>query len=223
MAALLNAMLLLVAMGGIVWEAIRRLLAPVPPPGAVVIWVAAIGVVINASTAALFLRGRNRDVNVRGAFLHMAADAGVSLGVVAAGVGMLLTDWSWLDPAVSLAIVVAIVVGTWSLLRESLDLALDAVPQQIDLQAVNEFLKNIPGITEVHDLHVWGLSTTETALTVHLVIPGLADQEGMLSRISSNLHESFGIEHATVQIEKGEAGCPCGVVCRPAVANTEAD
>jgi cobalt-zinc-cadmium efflux system protein len=214
LAALLNAMLLLVAVGGIGWEAIRRLAFPEPPPGASVIWVAAAGVVINSASALLFLRGRERDVNIRGAFLHLAADAGVSLGVVVAGAAMQLTGWSWLDPAVSLGIALVILISTWDLLRESLDLAMDAVPKGIDPEAVELYLAGLPGVTEVHDLHIWGLSTTEPALTAHLVIPITPDEDALLARVGRDLHDLFGIEHATVQIEKGVGGiCPCGAVC----------
>jgi cobalt-zinc-cadmium efflux system protein len=214
LAALLNAMLLLVAVGGIGWEAIRRLAFPEPPPGAAVIWVAAAGVVINTASALLFLRGRERDVNIRGAFLHLAADAGVSLGVVVAGAAMQLTGWSWLDSAVSLGIALVILVSTWDLLRESLDLAMDAVPKGIDPQAVELYLAELPGVTEVHDLHIWGLSTTEPALTAHLVVPQTLDEDALLARVGRDLHDLFGIEHATVQIEKGAGGiCPCGAIC----------
>jgi cobalt-zinc-cadmium efflux system protein len=214
LAALLNAMLLLVAVGGVGWEATRRLLSPGPPPGAEVIWVGALGVVVNTATALLFLRGRERDVNVRGAFLHMAADAGVALGVVVAGVVIRLTAWPWIDPAVSLAIGVAILAGTWGLLRESLDLAMDAVPKGIEPGAVGDYLSGLPGVAEVHDLHIWALSTTEAALTAHLVVPATAEEDALLARISRELHDRFGIEHATVQLERGVSGvCPCGAVC----------
>jgi cobalt-zinc-cadmium efflux system protein len=215
LAALINAMLVLVAVGAIGWEAVRRLVSPEPAPGSVVTWVAAVGVVIKTATALLFLRGREKDLNIRGAFLHMAADAGVSLGVVVAGVMMQLTGWSWLDPAVSLAIAGVILVGTWSLLRESLDLALDAVPRGIEPRAVGEYLAGLPGVAEFHDLHIWALSTTEAALTVHLVMPEANDPDALLARVSRELHEQFGIEHTTMQIEKGTAGiCPCGAICR---------
>jgi cobalt-zinc-cadmium efflux system protein len=222
-AALLNAMLLLVAVGGISWEAIRRLLAPEPPPGPAVIWVAAVGIIINTATALLFLRGRERDVNIRGAFIHMAADAGVSLGVVIAGVAMQVTGWYWLDPAVSLGIAIVILIGTWGLLRESLDLALDAVPKGIEPEAVEDYLANLPGVTEVHDLHIWGLSTTEVALTAHLIVPEVADEDALLTRISRELHGSFGIEHTTVQIERGRPGvCSSGADCQiPAAGSAQ--
>jgi cobalt-zinc-cadmium efflux system protein len=215
LAALLNAMLLLVAVGGICWEAVRQLFSPEPPPGAAVIWVALAGVGVNGATALLFLRGRERDVNIRGAFLHMAADAGVSLGVVVAGVAIQLTGWSWLDPAASLLIVVVILIGTWGLLRESLDLAMDAVPRGIEPQAVEAYLARLPGVVGVHDLHIWALSTTEAALTVHLVVPEVTDGDGLMAQVSRELHERFAIEHATLQIERGTDGvCPCGAGCR---------
>src|SRR5215475_3864962 len=153
LAALMNAIVLLVAVGAIAWEAVRRFSAPSPVAEQTVIWVAAIGIVINAGTALLFLSGRQGDVNIRGAFLHMAADAGVSLGVVLAGVAILATGWWWLDPVVSLAIVVVILIGTWDLLRESVNLALDAVPANVDLHGVRQFLAGLPKVVDVHDLH----------------------------------------------------------------------
>ncbi len=214
LAALLNAMLLLVAVGGIGWEAVKRIVYPEPPPGAAVIWVAAAGVVINAATAALFLSGRERDVNIRGAFLHMAADAGVSLGVVVAGIIISFTAWSWLDPVVSLCIAGVIVGSTWELLRESLDLAMDAVPKGIDPHAVGEYLAGLPGVAAIHDLHIWALSTTDSALTVHLLVPNGVDENALLARANRELHEQFGIGHVTLQIERGVDGfCPCGVAC----------
>jgi cobalt-zinc-cadmium efflux system protein len=214
LAALANAMLLLVAVGGIAWEAARRLVHPAPPPGEAMIWVAAAGIVVNAVTAMFFFRGRHDDVNVRGAFLHLAADAAVSLGVVIAGVIVRQTGITWLDPAVSLMIVAAIFFSTWGLLRESLDLALDAVPKGIDPAAVYDFLAALPGVAEVHDLHIWGLSTTEAALTVHLVSPGGQIDDARLTAICRELHDRFHIEHATVQIERGTNGeCPAGADC----------
>jgi cobalt-zinc-cadmium efflux system protein len=214
-AALLNAALLLMAVGGISWEAIRRLRRPEPPPGGAVIWVAAAAVVVNALTALLFLRGRERDVNVRGAFLHMAADAGVSLGVVAAGLAMQVTGWPWLDPAISLAIAAIILISTWGVMRESLDLALDAVPKGIDPSAVEQYLAALPGVAEVHDFHIWALSTTETALTAHLVIPRAGDEDDLLRRAASELQERFGIGHTTLQVERSyRASYPCGTPCR---------
>jgi cobalt-zinc-cadmium efflux system protein len=170
LAALVNAVVLLVAIGAIAWEAVRRFSAPTPVAEQTVIWVAAIGIVINAGTALLFLSGRRGDVNIRGAFLHMAADAGVSLGVVLAGVAILATGWWWLDPVVSLMIVVVILIGTWGLLRDAVNLALDAVPEGVDVHGVRQYLASLPKVVDVHDLHIWGMSTTETALTAHLVM-----------------------------------------------------
>ncbi len=168
--------------------------------------VAAIGVAVNAATALLFFAGRRHDLNVRGAFLHMAADAAVSAGVVAAGLVMRATGWAWLDPAVSLAIVAVITAGTWGLLRESLDLALDAVPAGIDPAAVRAYLAGLPGVAAVHDLHIWGMSTTATALTAHLVRPCGRLDDALLARARRELHDRFGIGHVTIQVE---AGHPC--------------
>lgn len=201
LAALLNAMILLVAIGGIAWESIRRFANPSSVPGMTIIIVAAIGVVINTITALLFIRGREEDLNLRGAFLHMAADALVSLGVVLAGVAILTTGWLWFDPAVSLIIVVAIFVGTWQLLSDSLSLALDAVPGAIEPQAVRTYLAERPGVERVHDLHIWAMSTTETALTAHLVMPNGYPGDAFLSETAQELHDNFKIEHATLQVE----------------------
>ncbi|MGN6699615.1 MAG: cation diffusion facilitator family transporter [Thermomicrobiales bacterium] len=209
LAALANAIILLVAVGGIAWEAIRRLQTPDHVGGVTVIWVAAIGIVVNIGTALLFLRGRHTDLNIRGAFLHMAADAAVSLGVVLAGIAIVLTGQGWIDPAVSLAIVVVILAGTWGLLRDSVNLALDAVPEQIDVAAVESYLRALPQVQDVHDLHIWAMSTTETALTAHLVRPASALDDGLLARASAELHDRFGIEHATLQVETGDPAHPC--------------
>lgn len=220
LAALVNAMLLLAAVGAIAWEAIRRLFAPPPPPGPAMIWVAALGIVINTATALLFVRGRHDDVNIRGAFLHMAADAAVSAGVVLAGIVVLQTGWAWLDPAVSLLIVVVIFLSTWDLLRESLDLALDAVPKGIDPEAVDKFLASQGDVAAVHDLHIWGLSTTEVALTAHLVVTDKSFDDARLAAICGELHDRYGIEHATIQIEHGNQGCcPTGTDCRPSAGD----
>lgn len=208
LAALLNAVLLLVAIGGIAWEAVQRLANPAPVSGATVIGVAAAGVAVNTATALLFMAGRNRDLNVRGAFLHMVADAGVSAAVVVAGLVIQLTGWAWVDPATSLLVVAVIAVGTWGLLHESADLALDAVPAGIDPAALEVYLAGLPGIVAVHDLHVWGLSTTHAALTVHLVKPDGRLDDALLARIAEELHERFGIEHVAIQLEQGAAhGC----------------
>ena len=206
LASLTNAVLLLVALGVIIWEAVHRFAQPAPVAGGTVIWVATLGIAINGVTAYLFASGRKGDLNLRGAYQHMFADALVSAGVVVAGVVILFTGWNWLDPLVSLVLAAVILYGTWGLLRESLDLALDAVPENVNLNEVKSFLSAQPGVSGVHDLHVWGMSTTETALTVHLVVPeGLAD-EG-LQRLRHELHQQFGVEHVTVQIEQGRVPC----------------
>ncbi len=207
LAALANALLLLVAVGGIAWEAVRRLGAPEPVASGALVWVAALGVAVNTATALLFMRGRADDLNVRGAFLHMAADAGVSLGVGAAGLVIGTTGWLWLDPAVSLAIAAVITAGTWGLLRESVDLALDAVPEGIDPAEVRAFLATQPGVAGVHDLHVWAMSTTEAALTAHVVRPEAGTDDAFLHDAVHALHERFGIDHATIQVERGTAEC----------------
>jgi cobalt-zinc-cadmium efflux system protein len=208
LAALVNAVVLLVAVGGIVAEALRRFQEPEPVAGRIVIAVAAAGVVINGVTAWLFHKGSGHDLNVRAAFLHLAADAGVSAGVMLGGVAMLLTGKTWFDPAVSLLVALAILAASWGVLRESLDLALDAVPAGIDPTAVQSYLANLPGVTSVHDLHIWGMSTTHAALTAHLVRPGAAVDDALMNRVCRELHDMFGIEHATIQVESGEGvGC----------------
>jgi cobalt-zinc-cadmium efflux system protein len=215
MAALLNALLLLLAMGGIAWEALRRFGAPAPVDGGLVIAVAAAGVVINTATALLFVAERKRDLNVRGAFLHMAADAGVSAGVVAAGFGIVISGRLWIDPVVSLAIAGIIVIGTWGLLRESVNLALHGVPSGIDPEAVEKCLAELPGILAVHDLHIWAMSTTETALTAHLVKPDPSDDDALIARARKELSERFGIGHVTLQWERDNRQEHCGGACAP--------
>jgi cobalt-zinc-cadmium efflux system protein len=208
--SLFNALVLLIGIGGIAWEAVQRLQHPAAVASGVVMTVAAIGIAINGITAWLFASGQQDDVNIRGAFLHMASDAAISLGVVLAALAMRLTGWLWLDPIVSLAIVVAIAYGTWGLLRESLDLALDAVPRRIDPERVEAWLADLPGVVAVHDLHIWGMSTTEAALTVHLVKPDATLDDALLARIHREMGERFGIGHVTVQFELGDAAHPCG-------------
>jgi cobalt-zinc-cadmium efflux system protein len=205
LAALFNAVLLLVAVGAISWEAIQRLAHPEPVAGLVVIVVAALGIVLNGATALLFAAGRKGDLNVRGAFTHMAADAAVSAGVVVAGLLILLTGWLWLDPVVSLLINVAVVWMTWSLLRDSVRMSLDAVPEAIDPQAVRTFLEAQPGVASVHDLHIWSIGTTETALTAHLVMPAGPAGDVLLHHVAKELEDDFGICHATLQVEQGPA------------------
>ncbi len=204
LASLLSGILLLMALGAIAWEAVGRLDAPRPVSGVTIIVVAGIGVIINAATALLFLSGRKHDLNIRGAYLHMAADAGVSLGVVIVGSAIMATGWLWLDPTISLCITVIILIGTWGLLRDSLNLALDSVPDNIDPMAVESYLTGLPAVAKVHDLHIWAMSTTEVALTAHLVVPQFAPDDSFLQRVSHTLHDQFGIEHATLQIERGE-------------------
>ncbi len=209
--SLLNAILLLLAMGAIAWEAVQRFGHPQPIAGGTVIWVAVVGIVINTITALLFMSGRHGDLNIRGAFLHMAADAGVSAGVVLAGIVIILTGWQWVDPIVSLMIVTVVVFGTWQLLKDSVNLALDAVPQEIEPLAVRTFLTERPGVTEVHDLHIWAMSTTETALTVHLVMPGGHPGDDFLLHLCHELHEHFKVEHPTIQIEIGDSQHSCAL------------
>ena len=207
LAALGNAAFLLLVTGAIGWEAVLRFGNPQPVNQVVVIWVASLGVAINAATAFLFMAGRKTDLNVRGAFLHMTADAAVSFGVVLAGFGMQATGWAWLDPAVSLAIAAVIVVSTWSLLRESLGLALHAVPKGVDPAAVRRWLSELPGVSEVHDLHIWGMSTTETALTAHLVMPAGHPGDAFLAGVAHDIGRLFRISHVTFQVETARDPC----------------
>ena len=204
--ALLNAALLLMVTGGIAWEAINRLATPSPVAGATVIWVALVGIAINGSSAMLFMRERH-DVNIRGAFLHLTADAAVSLGVVVAGIGILYTGWLWLDPLAGLVIAAVIVWSTWGLLRDSVALALAAVPGHIDPAMVRAYLSKLAGVTEVHDLHIWAMSTTETALTVHLVIPGGHPGDAFTAEVCKELRAHYHVHHSTIQIETGAHPC----------------
>jgi cobalt-zinc-cadmium efflux system protein len=209
LAAFGNAVLLLLAMGSLVWEAIGRLREPEPMQAWTVIVVAAIGIAINGVTALLFMRGRN-DLNLRGAFWHMAADALVSAGVVLAGVLALLYGWERLDPLVSLLIAVVIVVGTWGLFRQSLHLLFDGVPAHIDLPAVRDSLAALPGVTQVHDLHVWAMGTTEIALTAHLVMPDGAPGDAFLRAAAGELKQRFAIGHVTLQTVRAPLMPACG-------------
>jgi cobalt-zinc-cadmium efflux system protein len=207
LAALANAGLLLVAIGAIAIETLHRFMVPAAVEGMTMIVVASIGILINGFTALLFMGGRQHDINIRGAFLHMAADALVSAGVVMAGLLILLTGRQWIDPVTSLVIVAVIGWGTWGLLKDSIKLGLNAVPDRIEEAEVRTFLRSLDGVTAVHDLHIWPMSTTETALTVHLVMPGGHPGDAFLHGIAHQLEHDFGIHHATLQVETGEQGC----------------
>ena len=210
LAALANAIILLVVTGGIAWEAIWRIGHPMQVVSGIIIAVAAIGIFVNGGTALLFSSG-NGDLNVKSAFLHLAADALVTAGVVVAGVVIWLTNWRWLDPLVSLAVSGVIVFGTWGLLKSAISLALDAVPEGLDAAAVRAHLLSLPGVTGLHDLHIWGMSTTETALTCHLIMPEGHPGDAVLSQISQQLEQQFGIHHATIQIELADTEEACAL------------
>ena len=209
LASLVSAVMLLIVLGLIAWEAAERFRSPLPVDGWTVVVVAGIGVVINTATALMFLSGRKDDLNIRAAYLHMAADAAVSLGVVVSGFVILNTGWMWLDPSMSLIIVGLILIGTWALLRDSVSLALDSVPNNIDPLAVETFLARLPNVARVHDLHIWGMSTTEVALTAHLIVPEVRVDDSFLNTVAASLHDRFGIGHATLQIERGDGDRTC--------------
>ena len=210
LAALANAALLLIAVGAILVEAVQRLIHPEPVAGGVVMAVAAVGIVINTATALLFMAGRKHDINMRGAFLHMAGDALVSVGVVGAGLLITLTGWTWIDPATSLVIVAVIGLSSWRLFKDSMKLGLLGVPPGIDEAGVRTFLGAQPGVEAVHDLHIWPMSTTETALTTHLVMPAGHPGDGFLRELAHELNHDFRIGHATVQIETEHTECVTG-------------
>jgi cobalt-zinc-cadmium efflux system protein len=212
LAALFNAIVLLIAVGGIVVEAIHRLMVPAPVASGTVMLVAAAGILVNGASALLFRRGRHSDINLRAAFQHMLADAAVSVAVVAAGAGILLTQWLWLDPAMSLGVAIVIVAGSWRLLRDAVNLALLGVPPGIDAAEVREHLGTVAGVVAVHDLHIWPMSTTETALTCHLVMPAGHPGDEMLTLLAHALQERFAIDHATIQVETGDPDHPCKLV-----------
>lgn len=209
LAALINALLLLMAMGAIVFEAVMRIGDPAPVKGAVVVVVAAAGILVNAASAWLFARGQKSDINLRGAYLHMAADATVSAGVMLAGVAIWFTGVEWIDPVVSIVVSAIIFWQTWGLLRETIEMSLNAVPRSIDYDEVKAALAAMPGVSATHDLHIWPMSTTETVLTAHLVMTEQSGP-GFLGNAATMLQERFGIAHTTIQIERG---ADCGTDC----------
>lgn len=214
LAAFANALVLLMAIGALMWEAFGRLTSPgtdTPSQGVTMMAVAGLGIVINAATAVLFMRGSKNDLNIRGAFLHMAADALVSVGVVLAGAVSLWMDWPWTDPMVSLAIGFVILWGTWQLFKESLHLLFDGVPSNLDPHAVQTYLEGLPGVTEVRDLHIWAMSTSQVALTAHLVMPKATSDDDFLVMATEQLHEQFQITHVTLQLSRNAVGKACGM------------
>ena len=201
LAALFNALLLLIGVGAIVWEALERFREPPHVAGGTVIWVAALGIAVNGASALLFMSGRKKDLNVRGAFLHMAADAAVSAGVMLSGAVILLTGWAWLDPLVSVLVALVILISTWQLFTDSLNLSLDAVPQSVDPVAVRAYLAALPEVAGIHHVHIWALSTTEIALTAHLIKRTSTLDDALLARIRAELLQRYGIGHPTIQFE----------------------
>ncbi len=223
LAALANAVLLTLVTGAIAWEAVMRLRHPSAVQGVTVMAVAAVGIAVNVATALLFMAGRKGDLNVRAAFVHMAGDAAIAAGVVVAGFAMSRTGWLWLDPVVSLAIALIVIAATWGLLKDSIALALQAVPREVDAAAVGRWLSSQPGVAEVHDLHIWAMSTTENALTAHLVYPDGFPGDDCLRRLCAELREHHAIARATIQVETGEPGQCCGEQpAAPAQADTDA-
>lgn len=213
LSALLNALILVFTCGVIVYESIVKLIHPVAVNEPIIIIVALIGVVINGSTALLFMRGVHDDLNIRGTFIHLAGDALISIGVVIAAVIILLTHWVWLDPVVGLLIVLMILLSTWGLLRDSLKMVLDAVPPHIDLEQVRQYLLAIPGVESIHDLHIWALSTQQNALTAHLVMPKAKLSDKAMQKTSHELAHQFNINHSTIQVETGDPAHPCHAQC----------
>jgi cobalt-zinc-cadmium efflux system protein len=220
LASLTNAVLVLVSMGAVGWEAIVRLRAPAPVDGPVMIGIALAGILVNAVSAWPFLSGSKEDLNLKAAFVHLAADAGIAAGVALAGVAILATGAQWIDPVASLAIVAVVIYGTWGLLRDSMNLALQAVPPGIDLRAIHDYLAAAPGVGNVHDLHIWAMSTTETALTVHLVLQPGHSHEDLLAEVTQGLQDRFKIAHTTVQVELPEVA-PLVYQRRAAVPHTD--
>ena len=215
LASLFSGLLLMGAVGAIGWEALNRLMEPADPMGKTIMLVAAVGVIINTATALLFISGKDSDLNIRGAFLHMAADAAVSLGVVASGALIWFYGFGWIDPVISLLIAAVILFSTWGLLRDSLNLAVDAVPREVNPDEVRAYLCGLPAVSELHDLHIWAMSTTDTALTGHLVMDPVPEDDAFLNNIAHELEHRFGIHHATIQIERagGDVTCQQAVYC----------
>ena len=209
LAALFNALILMMACGAILWEAVQRFQSPAPVAGVTVAVVAGIGVLVNGISAWLFMAGSKDDINIRGAYQHMAADAAISLGVVISGLAIMATGWTWLDPLVSIVIVLLILVSTWSLLKESLRLVLAAVPDNVDAARVADFLRERPGVDSIHDLHIWAMSTTETALTAHLVMPAGYPGDSAVDAIVAQLKSDYAIHHCTLQVEMGTTVHDC--------------
>jgi len=219
LASLANAMILLVTCGAIAWEAVQRFSQPPAVAGLTVTLVAALGIIVNGLSAWLFMKGSKGDLNIRGAYLHMATDAAVSLGVVVTGIAMIYTGWYWLDPVISLVIIAVIVIGTWGLLRESVQLALSAVPANIEVTAIDAYLRQCPGVSDIHDLHIWGMSTTESALTVHLVMPDGYPGDAFMDDIMNTLKVRFSVQHSTLQIELGTTTHACSLSPNARVAH----
>ncbi|MBZ0202881.1 MAG: cation diffusion facilitator family transporter [Ignavibacteria bacterium] len=211
--ALLNSVLLLIALGGICREAILRFYHPSNVDGYTVIIVASIGILINGFTAYLFVKGKEKDLNIKSAFLHMLTDTLVSAGVVISGIFIIFFEIYWIDPVMSLVIVGVIFIGTWKLLKETISLSIDAVPKSIDLTEVNRYLSGLSGVQEVHDLHIWSMSTSQVALTAHLVMDNISTDENFLANINKQLHDRFEIEHTTIQIEDNKLVSDCGSCC----------
>ncbi|HJU16991.1 MAG TPA: cation diffusion facilitator family transporter [Stellaceae bacterium] len=212
LAALANALILLIVTGGVAWEAILRIAHPMPVASGVMIIAAAAGLVVNGATALLFASGRHRDLNLKSAFLHMAADTLVTASVVVVGIALRFTHALWLDPAASLGVSAVIIFGTWGLMRSAIGLALAAVPEGIDAAAVRAYLAGLDGVAALHDLHIWGMSTTETALTCHLIMPSGHPGDALLGRVAEELHARFGIAHTTIQIELADTDATCALL-----------
>jgi cobalt-zinc-cadmium efflux system protein len=213
LAAFINACILLISLGAVAYEAIMRISQPHPIEGGTVAIIAGIGIVINSVTALMFLKDKDNDLNSKGAYMHMASDALISLGVVIAGIVILYTGWFWLDSIVSLILVIVVVFGTWGLLKESLKLTLNGVPRDVNLFEVKKYLSGLKGVTNVHDLHIWAISTTETSLTAHLIISENVENDLLYENIKEELHHKFNITHSTIQIERNKGQFHCEQKC----------